>query len=275
MGEKNIKVHIMHCGTVSVDRTLCYRGDCLPYMNPDGIDWVTLPCSTYLIEHPKGNILVDTSWHRDIRSNPQECIGEPLCQLFPGDLPEGEAVDERLAAFGMTPGDIDYVLMTHLHCDHASGMKMVADAKHMLVSRIELDAANGNPAHYATKMWDGLDLETFEYQDTWIGPLGKSFDLFGDGTLLLVATPGHTPGQSSILVGSLAGFVVLCGDVAYGPKSWEDKIEGGAAIDARLALQSLSWLSLMSEMPGCMGIVANHDTDLANIEFEIPYCPTR
>lgn len=83
---------------------------------------VILPVSSYLIEHPHGLILINT-----------------------GYLPMGWSVDERLAALGYKPSDIDYLLLSHLHCDHVSGLKQVKDAENILVSEPELRIANKLP----------------------------------------------------------------------------------------------------------------------------------
>lgn len=260
---------IIKCGDVSVDGAVCYKGATPPYSDPANVDWKKLPCTVCLIEHPKGRILVDTSWDKGIRSNPAGVVGEILSQMFPGTLPEGEAADERLSAFGLAPEDIDYVVMTHLHCDHASGMKQLSGAKHFLVSDRELAAALSNPAHYNTAMWEGLDVEAFAFTDSEAGPLGKSFDLFGDGTVVLTCAPGHTPGQVAVIVGSSSEYVVLCGDAAYAPKSWEQMVPGGAAIDELLCMKSLEWLQACAKDPACKAVIANYDPGFVGKTIEV------
>ena len=70
-----------------------------------------------------------------------------------------------------------------------------------MVSRAEYEVAGkGGPAAYRKCCWDGVAFELFDYDDLGIGPLGKAKDLFGDGSVLLIATPGHTPGHTSMYI---------------------------------------------------------------------------
>jgi glyoxylase-like metal-dependent hydrolase (beta-lactamase superfamily II) len=71
-----------------------------------------------------------------------------------GQIPLGEAVDEQLEAMGIKPADLDYVLLTHLDCDHANGLRAVKDAKHIIVAQEELDCARKNGfIRYKKKWW--------------------------------------------------------------------------------------------------------------------------
>ena len=108
-----------------------------------------------------------------------------------GQIPLGEAVDEQLESMGIQPADLDYVLLTHLDCDHANGLRAVKDAKHIIVAQEELDCAHKNGfIRYKKKWWEGVDLQTIEWNGTE-GPAQKSFDLFGDGSIKMINIPGH------------------------------------------------------------------------------------
>ncbi|WP_245954218.1 MBL fold metallo-hydrolase [Companilactobacillus formosensis] len=142
MTNQKIKIHILHTGLVKVDRALPFHGE---YRNPLAFtdlfrsekNQVILPVSSYLIEHPHGLILIDTSWNKLVRQSNWKELG-PQIQINTGYLPMGWSVDERLATLGYKPSDIDYLLLSHLHCDHVSGLKQVKDAKNILVSEPEL-----------------------------------------------------------------------------------------------------------------------------------------
>jgi glyoxylase-like metal-dependent hydrolase (beta-lactamase superfamily II) len=108
------------------------------------------------IEHPKGLILVDTGWHRDMspegvydKAAQIKSLGSRvLYNVNQGQIPLGEAVDEQLATMGIKPADLDYVLLTHLDCDHANGLRAVKitreDGKYVLLF---------SDGGYATKSW--------------------------------------------------------------------------------------------------------------------------
>lgn len=73
---------------------------------------------------------------------------------------------------GIQPQDLDYVWMSHLHCDHADGLRLVKDAKHILVSEEEYRAAKKDHLHYLPKEWKGVDLDTFHLSKTGVGAYG-------------------------------------------------------------------------------------------------------
>ena len=88
-------------------------------------------------------------------------------------------------------------------------------------------------------MWDGINFETFDFAETGAGPVGKSFDLFGDGTIELVNIPGHTSGLAAMKISNGNKFVLLFADGGYAEKSWCEEIPPGTALDENLALKSL------------------------------------
>ena len=105
-----------------------------------------------------------------------------------------------LKKIGIAPRDIDFVILTHLHTDHASGLLQFKDAKKILVSAPELEDTKKFPIRYVKSMWDGINFETFDFEDTGIGPVGKSLDFFGDGTFELINIPGHTSGLTAVKI---------------------------------------------------------------------------
>ncbi|WP_243676935.1 N-acyl homoserine lactonase family protein [Secundilactobacillus collinoides] len=238
MTNEMIKIHVMHTGLVKVDKALPFHGQ---FRNPlaftglfrSEANQVTLPVSSYLIEHPKGLILIDTGWNKRIRTSNWQELGLQV-QVNTGYLPAGWAVDERLAALGYKTSDIDYVLMSHLHCDHASGLPLVKDAKQILVSSREWHVANKIPMVYLPREWRGVDVATYDYDHLNVGPFDEALDLFGDGSVLQVATPGHASGMSSTLVKGADGrYVLLAADTGYASESWEKMLTPGICTDRK------------------------------------------
>lgn len=145
-----------------------------------------------------------------------------------------------------------------------SGLKLVADAKKIMVSDVELNAALG-PAkqNYEQSMWKGVNLETFSLEDTGIGPQGKSFDLFGDGSVLFISVAGHTPGLCACKVTNEEGkFVLITGDCGYAQRSWKQMIRPGVMWNPEMGMQSLGWVHDMAENPDCIEVLAMHDPEL-------------
>lgn len=103
----------------------------------------------------------------------------------------------------------------------------------------------------------------FAYEESGSGPFGKSLDLFGDGSVELVAIPGHSPGLFSTVVRGEGGrFVSLVSDGAYGRRSWEDMVLPGIALDRGRQRASLEWIARTAADPLCAGTFANHDTEV-------------
>lgn len=271
-----MKIHVIPTGQVYVSRIV-------PYGAKNIIDkaksvlfkknWVWLPVISYLIEHPKGLILVDTGWDRSIspngtfdRSVQAKSLGSRLLPLINmGLLPKGEAIDEQLAKLGIKTSELDCVVLTHLDCDHACGLHHVADAKNILVSADELKFANKkslvNSIRYQDVWWKDVPVKTFEWNGCE-GPFKKSYDLLGDGTIELINIPGHSDGLVAVKISNGDKYVLLDGDGAYGKFSWEKMILPGISENPKEQLRSLEWIRKMSESENCIASFATHDPEI-------------
>lgn len=271
-----MKIHVLHTGEVRVSPYLPFGGDNCNLLKASGMttpkeDWIWLPVSVYLIEHPKGLILVDTGWHRDMspegvydKAAQIKSLGSRvLYNVNQGQIPLGEAVDEQLETMGIKPADLDYVLLTHLDCDHANGLRAVKDAKHIIVAQEELDCARKNGfIRYKKKWWEGVDLQTIEWNGTE-GPAQKSFDLFGDGSIKMINIPGHCDGLCAVKITREDGkYVLLFSDGGYATKSWKEMITSGVSLDKEMQRKSLQWIRDQSMDANCIESLATHDTDI-------------
>ncbi|RYE00458.1 MAG: N-acyl homoserine lactonase family protein [Sphingobacteriales bacterium] len=265
---QQIKVHILHCGSARVDEALAYReGGLNPFafagLFRSSKHRISLPLTCYLIEHPKGLILVDTGWHPLVRTSPVKALGIMQRMLSRVQLPEGKAAIEQLNRLGYKPSDINYLILTHLHADHVSGLKTLSGAQRILVSDIELKTARRNPIVYAAAMWSGVNLENFSFEPSAFGPENLAFDLFKDGSVQLISTPGHTAGLTSLIIKSGDQFILLCADVAYSERSWNELVLPGLTTSNKKAKRSLMWIAQLSKDPACRGIYASHDGSIA------------
>ena len=271
-----MKVHVLHTGEVRVSPYLPFGGDNCNLLKASGMttpkeDWIWLPVSVYLIEHPKGLILVDTGWHRDMspegvydKAAQIKSLGSRvLYNVNQGQIPLGEAVDEQLETMGIKPADLDYVLLTHLDCDHANGLRAVKNAKHIIVAQEELDCARKNGfIRYKKKWWEGVDLQTIEWNGTE-GPVQKSFDLFGDSSIKMINIPGHCDGLCAVKITREDGrYVLLFSDGGYATKSWKEMITSGVSLDKEMQRKSLQWIREQSMDANCIESLATHDTDI-------------
>ena len=274
-----IKIHVFHTGEVCVAPELPFGGEHCNIIKASGIfakksERLWLPVSAYLIKCDHGKILFDCGWHRDMSPNgvfdkkaQVKSLGSlPLYMTNQGRIEKGAAIDEQLAALGIHPADLDLVLLSHLDCDHANGLKLVADAKRILVSKDELlFAKNKTPVNrirYNADWWNGTKMQTFVWNGTE-GPAGKSYDVFGDGSLVMVNIPGHSKGLCALkITGSDGRFVLLYADGGYARRSWEQLITSGIADDKAAQKKSLEWIREQSLNANCVESLANHDPDV-------------
>ena len=256
-----MKIDILHCGRAQTSISIPFFGK---QTNPGEKVWS--PVSVYLIEHPKGLVLIDTGFHTDIRTNQEAYLGPIKNVIFEAELSEGTSIHEQLEQRGIKSSDIDFLVLSHLHSDHVSGLKLVKDAKKILVSDIEWNDAKRINNSYLKFMWEGVKIETFHFQPSSYGPEKLAFDLFGDDTIIFVSTPGHTNGLASTIIKSSLKFVLLCSDVGYEKKSWEQMILPGKMTNQQKAKTSLSWVKEMSLDNNCLEVIANHD---GNVEPHI------
>lgn len=274
-----IKVHVLRTGEVRVSSYLPFGGDNCSIIKASGITtpkdkWIWLPVFSFLIEHPRGLFLFDTGWHRDMSPNgvfdkqaQVKSLGSWfLYQINQGRIAAGEAINEQLASMGIATSQLDYVLISHLDCDHANGLKQVADAKNILVSRAEMEGTKRRNLQirirFQQRWWQGVNLKTFDWNGGE-GPVGRSFDVLGDGSMVMVNIPGHSEGLCALKITNSEGkFVLLFADGGYATKSWRDMITSGITLDKRLQRQSLQWIREQSLSPNCIKSLATHDTDV-------------
>ena len=275
----DIKIHVFHTGSVCVAPELPFGGEHCNPVKASGVfgkkeDRLWLPVSAYLIECKHGKILFDCGWHRDMSPNGEfdkkaqekSLGGFALYKTNQGVLPLGEAIDEQLLTLGIKDTDLDMVLLSHLDCDHANGLKLVAGAKQIMVANDEIKyATNGslmNKVRYNPEWWEGTKMMGFDWNGTE-GPAGKSYDVFGDGSLVMINIPGHCDGLCALKIKNTDGkFVLLFADGGYARKSWEEQITSGIAADKEAQKKSLAWIKEQSLNKNCIASLANHDTEI-------------
>lgn len=274
-----IRIRIFHTGRVCVSPALPFGGNEKNSLKASPLltkkkDRLWLPVSSYLIEHPKGTILVDCGWHKDMSPKGEydkkaqiRSLGSRLLYMVnQGVLEKGQAIDEQLLELGIKPSDLDYVLLTHLDCDHANGVGLVKDAKRILVSGDELAGSRKksrkNRIRYQSKWWEACHLEGFDWNDSE-GPFGKAFDLFGDGSVKMIGIPGYSEGLCAVKVKNDKGkYVLLFSDGGYAAKSWKEMIPSGVCVDKAAQKRSLEWIREQCMSEDCLASAASHDADI-------------
>lgn len=173
---------------------------------------VRLPVSAYLVRLADGSLLlVDTGMHRGHVADPDLAWrGHSSMGQLRAVMSASDTLTCRLNELGYTPGDISYVVNTHLHFDHAGNNDLFGGAR-FFVQRAHWEFARGN-RNYPGFCWD---LPQLRY-DLLDGPAQVV-----PGVQVL-PTPGHTPGHQSVVVTlAEAGTVILAGDAVHSGSSFE------------------------------------------------------
>lgn len=282
MTESKYKVHILHTGKVRIEPELAFGGDHCSMAKASGFSLkrsprIWLPVSVFLVETPKGLLLLDTGWDRsmsprgvfDKQAQIKSLGSRILYHVNQGVVPMGKTASEQLASMGIKPAELDYVIISHLDCDHANGLPQFKDAKHIMVAKSEYDFAQKHTVRFHNIWWADAQLDLYAWNDNQ-GPFKRSYDLFGDGTVELINIPGHTAGlvATKITNPDTGKFMLYFGDGGYGEKSWKEMITSGISMDKQAQKKSLAWIRQQSLDPNCIGSFACHDAAVKPHTFE-------
>lgn len=212
---------------------------------------VTLPIPSWLITHPDGLVLFDTGMHVELQTDLSR-IGRSA-KAFQPDFKPGEELTARLEARGVRPSDISHMVFSHLHFDHAGGTPEIPDAR-IVIQRAEWEAGHDSEAIeagvYNPDDYDhGHDVEAVD------GP----HDVFGDGRLVCIPTPGHTAGHQSLRVELDSGPVVLTGDCVYFEEMLDDMLVPRFGHDTDRQKESMVELARLRD-DGCR-LIYGHDVE--------------
>jgi glyoxylase-like metal-dependent hydrolase (beta-lactamase superfamily II) len=174
-----------------------------------------LPIPSYLIVHPKGKVIFDSGLHTGLQTDPAARIGKAASYTKVEYRP-GEELRSRLAILDVRPEEITHLVNSHLHYDHSGGNEQVPNAP-LIIQKPEWEAAMDPNLAYK----NGFDKRDFDLgQD--VKQISGEHDLFGDGSVTLFPTYGHTPGHQSMKITLPRGDVVLTGDACYMRKTLDD-----------------------------------------------------
>lgn len=187
---------------------------------PSSGTWIPIPA--FLVEHPTaGPVLVDTGLHPSVAEDPGESFGPGFGRVLRFRVTAEQALRAQLRARGVQPDEVRVVVITHLHFDHASGVSELPQATFVL-DRAEWAAATGRAAwregYLSRQFGHDFDWRALDYEAPAIDShetFGRAVDLFGDGSVRLLSTPGHTAGHQSVLLRLSGRQALLTGDAAY------------------------------------------------------------
>jgi len=182
---------------------------------------IKIPINMWILDHPKGLVLYDTGNNAAISDG--QCKTHwmaGLCDFLKPTQTRKDVIDQQLEKLGYKVSDVKIVITSHSHLDHIGNIEMFPDAIHVMQKK-ELYQAwwpekfQRTGAHVLADYDDARD---FNYME-----LNGDYDLFGDGSVIILSTPGHTMGHQSVkLQLPETGTVILAQDAIW----MEENLEG-------------------------------------------------
>jgi glyoxylase-like metal-dependent hydrolase (beta-lactamase superfamily II) len=201
---------------------------------------VDLSDNCYLIQHPtRGLFLWDTGMADSI-------VAKPTGQAQGGGMifARAKTLVSQFAAAGWAPNQVENMAFSHSHPDHTGNALLFPQAT-LYIQQTEFDAAFApnaqgnppNPSPYSERLRSSL-----------VRKITGDFDVFGDGSITLISTPGHTPGHQSLLVRlPKRGNVILTGDAAHFKENWDLDHVPGFNFNQEQSHASMSKLKALAE----------------------------
>ncbi|KAM5344002.1 hypothetical protein ACJ41O_012539 [Fusarium nematophilum] len=244
----------------------CFTGEWTPW----------LPIGVFLIKHVDGPILIDTG------ASPQ-CMEPgyfPTVSYLASVLnrlqvePE-DGIVSQMAKLGVGPTDLQAVVLTHLHHDHAGGLKDIVEAAPnvpVYISTTHWEAFGKHPTYAAfqgcaSNHWPKeFNLRLLTFGGEPIGPWTRSESITTDGRIVAVETPGHVPGHISVVAKNSSGdpdaadTYFITGDATYSLELLEKGEPDGINQDPMVAFESLQLIKEFSRQ-GKVVVLPSHDVD--------------
>ena len=216
--------------------------DSFAYTNPK----VPFTFSCYVIKHGSDYMVWDTGY-------------------LPGSTPSAtnKPITELLGQMNVNPDQVKFVGISHFHADHTGQLAPFANAT-LLIGKGDWDGVNANPP------MGGANVAGFK---EWMGttsrkvkPLTADEDVFGDGSVVVFRTPGHTPGHSAVLVRlKEKGPVVLLGDAAHFHENYESNGVPGFNFDRAQTIASLERIKAIERNLKATVIIQHDPRDVGKL----------
>jgi len=263
-------VSVLSTGSIEAKLGLSVRGG-------DLREPLTSAMVTVLVNHPRGTLLIDAGMGR---RGVEHLATTPLLMQALVDLDLEQGVVEGLAEYGVGADDLAGVLLTHIHWDHVSGLEDLSGVP-VWITPEDVGFAQSDESGLLYRQIDAaqpIDVREIRFEGGAYGPFSRHHDFFGDGSVVIVPLPGHTPGSIGVFVDLPSGRRLLfIGDTAWAhegvdwpaEKPWISRRvdKDPAAVRERLVLLN----RLQARYPDLL-IVPAHD---ARVHQQLAYFPDR
>ena len=200
-----------------------------------------IPVPWFLIKHPEGDVIIDGGMPIEAALDKHKHWGN-VVEAYDPVMKASEWCKEVVKSVNTNPEDVKYVIQTHLHLDHSGAIGHFPNATH-ITQRVEYDYAF-NPDWFSQPAYVRADFDKPNIRWKFLqGRKTDFYDVFGDGVIKIIFTPGHTPGHQSVLVNlPKTGHMLFTGDACYTGDHWCDKCLPGLVASASDAADSVKKL---------------------------------
>ena len=221
---------------------------------------VTIPVSMWVIDHPKGLVVVDTGNNNAIADG--KCKSHWAagnCDFLKPNQKRDDAIDRQLQKLGYSVDQVKAVITSHAHLDHIGNIKMFPKAVHVIQKK-ELYQAwwpekfQRDGGVFVVADFDG-PARDFNYLE-----LNGDYDLFGDGSVVVLSTPGHTLGHQSVKVKLASGKTIVMAQDAIWMKENMEGYPAGLNYSVKDYNDSITRLKMMRDLEGAE-LYYGHDQD--------------
>jgi N-acyl homoserine lactone hydrolase len=203
----SLRLYVLDCGKITVA-----NGDSMGF-KPGELATSNMVTPCFLIVHPRGTMMWDTG------EIPDSAFKSGVTPQTAGAFTVDRPLLPQLAAIGYTPADITYLALSHYHGDHVANANAFAGST-WIVQKGDRDAIFA-PRDTPAKLGSVGDAAYFTdlAKSKTLLLNGEDHDVFGDGTVVIKFTPGHTPGHQSLFLKlAKTGPVLLSGDLYHYPE---------------------------------------------------------
>jgi N-acyl homoserine lactone hydrolase len=220
---------------------------------------VTIPVSMWVIDHPKGLVVFDTGNNNALSDG--KCKGHwvaGLCDFLKPSQKRDDVIDSHLKKLGYSTDQVKVVITSHAHLDHIGNIKMFPKAVHVL-QRKELYQAWWPEKFQRDGVFVMADFDgparDFNYLE-----LDGDYDLFGDGSVTILSTPGHTQGHQSVRVKLASGKTMIMAQDAIWMQENLDGYPAGINYSVKDYTNSVNRLKMMRDLENA-DLYFGHDQD--------------
>ncbi|HNE20449.1 MAG TPA: MBL fold metallo-hydrolase [Turneriella sp.] len=220
-----------------------------------------VPVLAHLVRHPqKGDILIDTGFDASFARSGHGNFG---CMGVFFDFARQNPGSDIAAQLLAHNAKLTAVYFTHMHVDHTAGAPALAKDIPYIAGKGTLADSYADIFGLCMKHLDGI--ETIKEIDFSAQPevagVGRVFDIFGDGTVWAIHTPGHSAGHMSFLVNAKEGAYLVTGDASHTAYGFQNNMAPGKMHDHAQGEQTLATLRALAARHPQMKLVFGHDPE--------------